>query len=141
MKKVYLALSILILALIALSFYWQSTQANKAGITIDYNGETQFISLNKLNKMEHEKVVTTRDDKIFSGIKLAKILEKFPFEELKSLTFSSTDGMSVAIQKDEFVQTYLCEKQNGDNTYYQLVLINDAFGQRWLKYVNRITLK
>ena len=141
MKKISIALTILILALIALSFYRLGTQANKAGITIEYNTETQFISLNKLNKIEHEKVVTTRDDKVFSGIKLVKILEKFPLEELKSLTLSSIDGMSVAIQKDEFSQAYLCERQDGDNKFYQLVLINDAFGQRWLKYVNRVALK
>ena len=140
MKKIYFTLSILIIALIALSIFWKSSQNVDNGITIQFSETTKYFSFRQLQKIEHKPILTI-EDREFSGFKLAVLLTDIPLDETKLAIFSSKDGMSVSIPKKEFTQSYLCIREKNDEKFYQLVVNNDQFSQRWIKYVNRITLK
>ncbi len=140
MKKVYTILAILIVALVLLSIYWQNTNSPKNGITLDFDGTTKFLSFNKLQKFEHSKVLTANDQE-FNGFKLQEIISLTAKDEIKSIVFSSQDGMSVGIQAKDISNSYLCLIKKNDKKYYQLVVINDPFSQRWIKYINRITIQ
>ena len=141
MKKTMIILGLLVVSLVALSIYWQSSNGSKESITIKLGDKTKIFSMKALEKIEHEKVITTRDDKIFSGFKLRKLLTDFESDEFKSIYLTSSDGMSIMIKKDELPKAYLCLREKADTKYYQLVLSDDAFGQRWIKYIKMIELR
>jgi len=141
MKKILMILTILIIILISLSLYWQKTNSSKDLITIKFGDKTKTFSMKELEKIVHEKVLTTRDDKIFSGFRLDKLFTGFQSDQFNSIYLTSSDGMSVMIKKDELSNAYLCLREKSDSKYYQLVITNDAFGQRWIKYIKLIELR
>ena len=139
MKKIIIALIILIAALISLSYYWQSISPETDGLEIELNGKIDNISGKALLQLKLDSFTTARGDE-FSGWKLSNILNLAKIEIPKELTLFSKDGGSLKINDEEAKVAYIVTgSKNGEN-YFRLIIPTDEFGQRWLKYITKISI-
>ena len=140
MKKILVILAFLLVALIALSLYWQSqSKLNDGLVIIDINGNSSTFVVKSFRQTE----VTSNKGKVYNVWSLVDLLEgnKISFEKASSLSLHSNDGGKIALTKDEIAISYLTFIEEDGKGYYRLIIPSDPFPQRWLKYISKITLE
>lgn len=139
MKKIVIALLILIAVLIALSLYWQSISPEVNGLEIANNGEIKIITGRTLGQLKQDSFTTARGDE-YSGWKLSNILNLEKIEIPEQLTLFSRDGGSLKINAEETSAAYIVTVSKNEENYYRLIIPTDEFGQRWIKYITKISI-
>lgn len=86
------------------------------------------------------KLETKRGE--FKAVALKNLFEKV---QLKSgwqlITAFSSDGAEISFSREELPQLYLAQTTEDETTYLRLIIPSDDFPNRWLKLVNKITVK
>lgn len=140
MKKILIALLILIAVLVALSIYWQSISPDIDGLEIEANGTLKKLSGKALTQLKLEDFTTSRGDE-FRGWKLSNILNLAKMETPEQLTLFSRDGGSLKLNAEESMAAYIVTGSKNNENYFRLIIPTDEFGQRWLKYITKISVK
>lgn len=137
MKKILLVLSLLIIILIILvNNSKRETSKHLQILTEDRQIE---VSLEDLQKLQERRIVTKRERDYF-GYSLKEILENYQLDikSFRQFIFRSSDGAKITFDKAENFQIALQNKKDDD--YLRLIIPEDKFGQRWLKYLVSIEL-
>jgi hypothetical protein len=140
MKKILFFLSILIIILIVLSTIWRRTVNLPEALQIINDDRIHTLSWQKLQQLPTCDFQTERGDS-FSGYKLSDILALFELDGEENITFHSIDGGSLRLKRSEFGTLYLVLMDTEKELRLRLIIPEDEFGQRWMKYVNRIVLE
>jgi len=140
MKKILLALLILIAALVAVSIYWQSISPEIDGLEIDIDSNIDNVSGKALSQLKLDSFTTSRGDN-YSGWKLSNILNLVKVETPEELTLFSKDGGSLKLNAEETMAAYIVTDSKSGESYFRLIIPTDEFGQRWLKYIAKISVK
>jgi len=141
LKKIIIILAILVILLVALSIIRQKQNENFAGIMIEHKDQIFKLSFDRFEKLNRENFVTLSGDE-FQGIRIDKILEYFKIDSssIPKIKFISRDGLRATIKKAEIEETYLVLKEKNNEQYFRLIIPEDEFKQRWIKYVSKIEL-
>ena len=140
MKKILFFLSILIIILVVLSTIWRRTVNLPEALQIIKDDEVHTLSWQKLQQLPTCDFQTKRGDS-FSGYKLSDILSLFELDGEANITFHSIDGGRLKLNRSEFGTLYLVLMDTEKELRLRLIIPEDEFGQRWMKYVNRIVLE
>jgi hypothetical protein len=138
MKKILFFLAILIIILVVLSTIWRRTVNLPEALQIIKNDKIHALSWQKLQQLPVCDFQTKRGDS-FNGYKLSDILALFELDSEENITFHSIDGGRLKLNRSEFGTLYLVLMEN--DARLRLIIPEDEFGQRWIKYVNRIVLE
>jgi len=139
MKKILIALLILVAALIALSYYWQATSAEIDGLEIELMGKVSNITGREMAQLKLDSFKSARGDE-FTGWKLSNILNLAKADIPEELTLFSKDGGSLKLNTAEAQAAYIVTGSKNGETYFRLIIPTDEFGQRWLKYITKISI-
>ena len=140
MKKILFFLSILIIILVVLSAIWRRSVNLPEALQIIKDDRIHALSWQKLQQLPTFDFQTKRGDS-FNGYKLSDILSLFELDGEENITFHSIDGGSLKLNRSEFGILYLILMENEDAIRLRLIIPEDEFSQRWMKYVNRIVLE
>ncbi len=139
MKKIIIALFILIALLIGLSIIWQNHRGDSTELTlIDAHGKSIELLLSSYRQTS---VVTAKGDTL-AVWSIPELLEinGIIFNNDQKITMFSSDGASIALNHSEIESAYLMQINDVEKPFYRLIIPQDPFPQRWLKYINLITL-
>lgn len=140
MKKIILILVVLILIMLGLSWFMSRQQSPARGILtiVTASGKEHVISefpIQEAQLFEHK-------DKGMKIVPVSYFIENQGIESgWKEMTFYSKDGAQLKVDSDELPSLNLSLIEDSQSPYLRLVIPEDDFPQRWLKYVNRIELK
>jgi len=139
MKKILTVLFILIVFLIGLIFYWNSTNKRTSGIEIIISHKIYYLK--DLNKYKPEQISTCKGE--LTGYNVKSILNSLSLSnnDFAVIDFISKDGGKISIHQKELDDLYLTIQTQNNQNYFRLVIPSDEFNQRWLKYVTKIKLK
>ncbi len=140
MKKILFFLSILIIILVVLSSIWRRTVNLPEALQLIKNDTIYALSWQKLQQLPTYNFQTERGDS-FSGYKLSDILSHYKLDVEKNITFHSIDGGRLKLKRSEFNTLYLVSMDTEKELQLRLIIPEDEFGQRWMKYINRIVLE
>ena len=140
MKKILFFLSILIIILVVLSTIWRRSVNLPEALQIIKNDEIHTLSWQKLQQLPTFDFRTERGDS-FNGYKLSDILALLKLDNKENITFHSIDGGSLKLNRTEFGTLYLVLMDTEKELRLRLIIPEDEFGQRWIKFVNRIVLE
>ncbi|MDA3813072.1 MAG: hypothetical protein PF570_02340 [Candidatus Cloacimonetes bacterium] len=142
MKKILIALVILIIILLALIFYQKSRINDDEGIQITFQNRKFFLTFSNIRLNEQISFTTNRDDS-FNGYDLSSILISLdiPTDNDSQYIFHSQDGGTLNLTKEVNEIFYLIFQQEADGQYIRLVIPTDEFSQRWMKYLIAIEVK
>ena len=140
MKKILFFLSILIIILVVLSTIWRRTVNIPEALQIIKNDNIYALSWHKLQELPTFDLRTERGDS-FNGYKLSDILSLFELDSEEKITFHSIDGGRLKLNRSEFSTLYLVLMDTEKELQLRLIIPEDEFGQRWMKYISRIVLE
>ncbi len=140
MKKILFFLAILMIILVVLTSIWRRTINLPEALQIIKNDKIHTLSWQKLQQLPTFDFQTERGDS-FSGYKLPDILALFKLDLEENITFHSIDGGRLKLNRSEFGTLYLVLMDTEKELRLRLIIPEDEFGQRWMKYVNRIVLE
>ena len=140
MKKILFFLAILMIILVVLTSIWRRTVNIPEVLQIIKKDKVYTFSWQKLQQLSTCNFQTERGDS-FSGYKLSDILSLFKLDLEENLTFHSIDGGRLKLNRSEFDTLYLVLMDTEKELQLRLIITEDEFGQRWMKYVNRIVLE
>ena len=137
MKRVISILITLILLLLIAVYINTQNQKSTTGLIIKY-GEIEN-NIADLSYYESTKITTKNGDDLIA-FSLKKIVTEIGLNEkdYSKIVFYSSDGGTLAVNSNEINELYLMEKTKGKKKYLRLIIPNDNFSQRWLKYIVRI---
>ncbi len=136
MKKILIALVILIILLLALIFYQKSNVKDEDGIKITYREQETFLTFSKINSFEKVSFSTNRGDR-FDGFDFADVLKSIdiPTNNDSQYIFHSKDGGTLNLTKEVNEIFYLVFQEDVNGQFIRLVIPSDEFSQRWIKYL------
>lgn len=139
MKRTLLILALLIIVFLSLLLIWKSDNGEINSLRIEFQGKIFIVE--DLTVFQPRKIETRRGD-LYSGYSLAEILSVFHIDpaELTKLTFASADGAILQLDITELDELFLVLEQNNKSLSIRLVIPDDEFAQRWLKYIRVIKL-
>jgi len=142
MRKILIILSVLIIILIALSYFQNSYNSSVEGIELFYKDQNWFLPYSKILSFENSNFSTMQNQEI-SGYDLFKILETLdiPASIGTEFVFRSKDGGNLKLIKKQNETYYLVFQENSDSQFVRLVIPSDEFSQRWIKYLTSIEIK
>ena len=140
MKKILFFLLILIIILVVLSTIWRRIVNLPEALQIIKNDKIHALSWQKLQQLSSYDFQTKRGDS-FSGYKLSDILSLLNLDIEENITFHSIDGGRLKLNRSEFDTLYLVLMDSEKKLRLRLIIPEDEFGQRWMKYINRIVLE
>ncbi len=168
-KRVLLALGVLtvlvaVFAYLNMDNLGDRMQAQReAEMYLEMGGEEvatlDFDIIQNLSEREFTETLRSSDgseeNHTYTGVPLKEIIDHYELslDEVENIVTEAADGYAVALTVDEVRQEdnvyivykkdgeYLATREDGGAGPYQLVIREDEFGQRWNKYLMRITIE
>ena len=137
MKRILLIIAILIIILTLLLIIRDQQQTKQEGIVISRNSEEKIISYNEINKFAFHDFRAARGDE-FTGVLLTDLLKQADFSYAQYIILHSADGASLRLNKDLIETSYLIWQPDSTEQALRLIIPADEYGQRWMKFVQRI---
>jgi len=140
MKKTLIILTILILFLLVLLTIWKKDKPAQAFFTIEQ--DYQDLMVDDLQVFEQQEITTSQGEK-YRAYSLTEIFSalKLNTTELREIEFESIDGAVLKVNASELENLYLIKVDYNDSDYIRLIIPQDEFPQRWLKYIETIKLR
>lgn len=139
MKKILIILFVLIVILTALSLYWKANQTkSKDLILTSIEGDEILINPANFRGVEFS---TKKGDK-FTGWPLTGLIEanNLTLDNAKSITLFSRDGGQITLENSEFTSAYIVSQSKDNEKFLRLIIPQDDFSQRWIKFINKIKI-
>jgi hypothetical protein len=139
MKKILIILGTLVLILLVLAWINSRQQTPTEGI-LQITAPDGVQTLKTLPSKELQTIITSKGD--LQAIAVSALLKKhIESDNWQNIIFYSSDGAEVRISRAELPLLYLAQITKNQDSYLRLIIPSDNFPQRWLKKINRITLK
>ena len=142
MKKIILFLGILIIILLALTFYQRSKVTDQEGIKFTYKNQKTHISYKQIRSCKKINF-TAKSGDMFNGYDILGILNSIavPVNSDSKYIFHSKDGGTLNLIKEENEIFYLVFQEDTSGQFIRLVVPTDEFSQRWIKYLVAIEIE
>ncbi|MCD6180946.1 MAG: hypothetical protein J7K89_01015 [Candidatus Cloacimonetes bacterium] len=141
MKPISIILLSLIAILLALVWYQHGTAPEQQyDFTIITPRRTSGLQFDAIANLPRNIVQTNRGDtlEVFS----MDVVFSAASQDMASYTtfrFASEDGGSLSLLQSEMESAYLLLSEKDGKPYLRLILPDDEFPQRWIKYITSIT--
>lgn len=146
MKPILILLLILILILCTLELCSKQIKPSTGIIQIMDGKKTYNIPNHIFQRQMIQKAKAKRGSE-WHGVYLSKFLTDngFNVNKYRKCTLVARDGMTMTIPFDEINDnqaflTFIADKKGGKKEL-KLIMLQDDFEQRWLKYINQIILE
>jgi hypothetical protein len=146
MKPILILLISLILILSVLELCSKQIKPSTGIIQIVDGKKTINIPSQKIEKLMIQKVKAKRGS-MWKGVYLSKFLTDngFDLKKYRNCTLVARDGMSITIPFAEITDDQafltLASDKKGGKKFLKLVMLEDPFEQRWIKYIDQIVLE
>jgi len=139
MKRIISILFSLIIVLILITYFNNKYWNNPDELIIKFGEISKSIS--SLSDYETTSITTKKGDN-YIALSVMTIVNSLDIkeEEITKITFHSSDGGSMLVRGSELKKLYLIENKENNKKYYRLIIPNEDFSQRWLKYITKIVL-
>ncbi len=140
MKKLIIILVILIIILIALSAIWKNDQNISESIKIIYDNKEYvlpIIDLEKYNKIDF----TAGNENRYTGYSFYEILDSLQITSFSIIIFHSSDGGKLTLERSEFEKLYFIIQEGVKAQYIRLMIPDEKYKQRCMKYISTIELQ
>ena len=138
MKKLIPIIILLVISIIVLSIFWRRMVPQQEGLIIQSANEQKVISWQELGKLNWQKL-ETKNGKITSTISVEALLQQNSVISKDSkIRFIAKDGGNIVFDKIE--DCYLAKIKTDTGFYLRIVVPEDEFKQRWLKYIQKIEI-
>ena len=140
MKKLIVILVILTIILIALSAIWKNDQNISESINIIYEDKEYVLQINVLENY-NEIEFTAGNKNRYTGYSDYEILDSLQITSFSIIIFHSNDGGKLTLERSKFEKLYFIILEGDKSQYIRLMIPDDKYKQRCMKYVSTIELQ
>ncbi|MCD4796883.1 MAG: hypothetical protein K8R49_06940 [Candidatus Cloacimonetes bacterium] len=140
MKKLIVILVILTIILIALSAIWKNDQNISESIKIIYDNKEYVLPINDLenyNKIDFKAGNKNR----YTGYSFYEILDSLQITSFSIIIFHSIDGGKLTLERSKFEKLYFIIQEGDKAQHIRLMIPEEKYKQRCMKYISTIELQ
>lgn len=140
MKKIIIILVILTIILIALSAIWKNDQNISENIKIIYESKEYVLPIKDLENYNKIDFIAGNKNR-YTGYSFYEILDSLQITSFSIIIFHSNDGGKLTLERSEFEKLYFIIQEGDKAQYIRLMIPDEKYKQRCMKYISTIELQ